>query len=78
MGLVRSLWQLTTVVVAGPAALIGLLALLDGNYPEGALFIGLAVAFAVISEYAYLRVTGRTVGRLKRLVTGGGDRDAEE
>jgi hypothetical protein len=76
MGLVRSLWQLTTVVVAGPAAFIGLLALLDGNYPEGALFIGLAVAFAVVSEYAYLRVTGRTIGRLKRLAPG--SRDAEE
>lgn len=72
MGLVRSLWQLTTVVVAGPAAIVGLLALLDGNYPEAALFIGLAVAFAVVSELAYLRLTGRTVGRLRALVPGRG------
>ena len=76
MGILRSLWTLTTVIVAGPPAGLGLLALLDGNYAEGALFIGLAVAFATVSEYAYLRVTGGTVGRLKRLVPGG--RDGEE
>lgn len=69
MGLLRSVWQLTTLVIAGPATVVGLLALLDGRYPEGALFIGLAVTFAAISEYAYVRLTGRTVGRLRRLVT---------
>lgn len=73
MGLVRSLWGVTTVIVAGPAAGLGLLALLDGNYPEGVLFIGLAVGFAVVSEYAYLRVTGGTIGQLRRLVPGRGD-----
>lgn len=67
MGLLRSLWQLTTVVVAGPVAFIGLLALLDGRYPEGALFVGVAVAFALVSEYAYVRLTGGTIGRLRRL-----------
>lgn len=75
MGLIRSLWGVTTVVVAGPVAGLGLLALFEGNYAEGALFIGLAVAFAAVSEYAYLRVTGGTVGRLKRLVPGGGDEE---
>ncbi|MDZ7700654.1 MAG: hypothetical protein U5J98_00525 [Halobacteriales archaeon] len=73
MGLVRSLWQLTTVVVAGPAVGVGLLAAADGNYPEAALFIGLAVAFAVVSEVAYLRVTGGTVGRLRGLLSRGDD-----
>ena len=71
MGLLRSVWTLTTVVVAGPAAGLGVLTMLDGDYAAGALFIGLAVAFAVISEYAYLRVTGGTVGRLKGLWPGG-------
>lgn len=61
MGLLRSLWQLTTVVVAGPPAFIGLLAVLEGRYPEGALFVGLAVAFAVVSELAFIRLTGGTV-----------------
>ena len=73
MGLLRTLWQLTTVVVAGPAAVVGLLAVADGRYPTGALFVGLAVAFAVISEYAYVRVTGRTVGRLRGLMSDRGD-----
>lgn len=76
MGLVRSVWQVTTLAVAGPAALVGVLNLIDGRYPEGALFIGLAVAFAVVSEYAYLRLTGRAVGNLKGLASlgrGGGD-----
>lgn len=76
MGLVRSLWWVTTVIVAGPVAGLGVLALLEGNYPEGALFIGLAVAFAIVSEYAYLRVTGGTIGQLKRLVPGRGDGEA--
>lgn len=78
MGLLRSLWQLTTLVVAGPVAFIGLLALLDGRHPEGALFVGLAVAFALVSEYAYVRVTGDTVGRLRRLAPGAGQDDPEE
>ncbi len=69
MGLVRSIWQVTTLAVAGPAALVGVLNLLDGRYPEGALFVGLAVVFAVVSEYAYLRLTGQTVGRVKALAS---------
>lgn len=73
MGLVRSVWQVTTLAVAGPAAIVGVLNLVDGRYPEGALFLGLAVAFAVVSEYAYVRLTGRTVGRLRGLVPGTGD-----
>lgn len=69
MGLVHSVWQLTTVVVVGPAIVVGALAILDGRSQTGLLFIGLALAFALVSEYAYVRLTGRTVGRLRRLVT---------
>lgn len=60
MGLIRSLWQLTTVVIAGPAALVGLRTALHGDYAVGALFIGLALAFALLSELAYVRLTGGT------------------
>lgn len=78
MGLLRSLWQLTTVVVAGPVAFVGLLALLDGRYPEGALFVGVAVAFALLSEYAYVRLTGDTIGRLRRLSPGVAEGEPDE
>lgn len=60
MGLIRSLWQLTTVIVAGPAALVGLRTLQAGDVTVGAMFVGLALAFAVLSEVAYVRVTGGT------------------
>lgn len=69
MGVVRLLQLAVTVVVAGPAALVGVLAILDGHV-EGAVFIGLAVAFVVLSEYLYLRLTDRAAGRLRRLVPG--------
>lgn len=75
MGLLRSIWQLSTVVVAGPPAFLGLLAILEGRYPEGALFVGLAVAFAVVSEFAFVRLTGGTVLGLDRLRS---DREADE
>lgn len=70
MGLIRSLQLVVTLVIAGPAALVGVLAVIDGHYQQGALFIGLAVAFVILSEYVYLRLTDRTVGRLRRLVPG--------
>lgn len=71
MGLLRSLWQLTTVVVAGPPAFLGVLALLEGRYPEGVLFVGLAVAFAIVSEFAFVRLTGGTVWGMGWLRSGG-------
>jgi Ethanolamine utilization protein EutJ (predicted chaperonin) len=67
MGLLRSLWQLSTLVVAGPVAVVGFLNLLDGQVAIGGLFIGLALAFAGVSEYAYARATGGTLGRLRDL-----------
>lgn len=78
MGLVRSLWLVSTLVVVGPTTMVGVLNLLDGRYSVGALFIGLAVAFVVISELAYLRFTDRTVGRLRRLVGSRKDGDLDE
>lgn len=78
MGLVRSLWLVTTVMVAGPATLVGLLHIADGQFPEGILFIGLALVFVVVSEYAYRHFVDRTVGRLKRLRTVGRDRESGE
>ena len=67
MGIVRTLQLLATLVVAGPVALVGVWNALDGQYQQAAVFIGMAVVFVVISEYAYLRFVDKTVGRLKRL-----------
>lgn len=67
MGIIRSLQLLGTLVVAGPVALVGLFNLVDGNYPHGVAFLGLAIGLVVVSEYVYLRLADRTVGRLKRL-----------
>lgn len=77
MGLIRSVWQLTTVVVAGPAALVGLRTLLQGDYAVGALFVGLALAFAVLSEIAFVRVTGGSAWWLSWLERGRGEDAAE-
>ena len=75
MGLIRSLWQLTTVVVAGPAAIVGVRTLLAGDHAVGALFVGLALAFAVLSELAYVRVVGGTPRWLAWLEGGRGAGD---
>jgi hypothetical protein len=72
MGLLRSLWQLSTVVVAGPVAVVGMLNLIQGRYVVGTLFVGLALAFAGVSEYAYAKFTGGTLGRLRSLTGGSG------
>jgi len=75
MGILRSLQLVSTMVIAGPVALVGLLNALEGAYLQGAMFLGLAVGLVVVSEYVYVRLTDRTVGRLKRLknVRGGGE-----
>ena len=67
MGIVRSLWLLTTLVIAVPVALVGVSTILDGQLPLGAVFFGMAVGLVAVSEYVYTRLTDRTVGRLKRL-----------
>ena len=65
MGIVRSLWLLTTLVVAVPVALVGISTVLDGRLPLGAVFFGMAVGFVAVSEYIYARLTDRIVGQLK-------------
>ena len=65
MGIVRSLWLLTTLVIAVPVALVGISTVLDGRLPLGAVFFGMAVGFVAVSEYIYARLTDRIVGQLK-------------
>ena len=65
MGIVRSLWLLTTLVIAVPVALVGVSTVLDGQLPLGTVFFGMAVGFVAVSEYIYARVTDRIFGQLK-------------
>jgi hypothetical protein len=66
-GIVRSLQLIATLVVAGPVALVGVLNVVEGRYAIGAFFLAAAVGLVVVSEYVYLRLADRTVGRVKRL-----------
>ncbi|MUV86915.1 hypothetical protein GJ631_10145 [Natronomonas sp. CBA1123] len=66
-GIVRSLQLIATLVVAGPVALVGVLNVIEGRYVLGAFFLAAAVGLVVVSEYMYLRLADRTVGRVKRL-----------
>ena len=67
LGIVRSLQLIATLVVAGPVALVGILNLLEGRYALGAFFLAAAIGLVLVSEYIYLRLADRTVGRVKRL-----------
>jgi len=67
LGIVRTLQLAGTLVVAGPVALIGVFSLLEGRYGYGIFFLAAAIALVGVSEYVYVRLTDRTVGRLKRL-----------
>lgn len=67
IGIIRSLQLVATLTVAGPVGLVGVFSLLDGEYALGAFFLGAAIALVVVSEYVYVRLTDRTVGRLRRL-----------
>lgn len=67
MGVLRTLQFVGTVIVAGPVALIGVFLAFEGQYRQAAAFLGVAIGFALVSEYVYLSVVNRTVGRLKRL-----------
>lgn len=75
MGIVRTLQFVGTLVVAGPVALAGVFHAADGQYPEAAVFLGVALGIVALSEYLYLDLTDRTIGRLRRLknVRAGGD-----
>ncbi len=67
IGIIRSLQLVATLTVAGPVGLVGVFNLLEGEYTLGAFFLGAAIALVVVSEYVYVRLTDRTVGRLRRL-----------
>ena len=67
LGIVRTLQLAGTLVVAGPVGLIGVFSLLEGRYVHGVFFVTAALGLVGVSEYVYLRVTDRTVGRLQRL-----------
>jgi len=67
MGIVRTVQFVATLVVAGPMALAGLFHAFDGQYPQAAAFLAVALVVVLLSEYLYVRVTDGTVGRLRRL-----------
>lgn len=66
-GIVRSLQLIATLVVAGPVALVGVLNVTEGRYALGVFFLAAAIGLVLVSEYIYLRLADRTVGRVKRL-----------
>lgn len=67
MGIIRSIQLLGTLVIAGPIGLVGVFNLLEGQYSLGVFFLGAAIGLVIVSEYVYVRLTNRTVGRLRRL-----------
>ena len=67
MGIIRTLQLVGTLVVAGPVGLLGLFNIFEGAYALGAFFLLAAVGLVVLSEYVYVRLTDRTIGRLRRL-----------
>ena len=75
MGIIRSLQLVATLVVAGPVALVGVFNLLEGQYGLGVFFLAAAVGLVVVSEYVYIQLSDRTVGRVRRLknIRGGDD-----
>jgi hypothetical protein len=73
MGIIRTLQLAATLVVAGPIGLVGLFSLFDGRYLNGGFFLLAALGLVLVSEYVYLRLTDRTVGRLRRLRNVRGD-----
>ena len=66
-GIVRTLQLAGTLVVAGPVGLVGVFNLLEGRYALGVFFLAAALGLVGVSEYVYVRLTDRTVGRLRRL-----------
>lgn len=67
MGVVRSLQFVATLVVAGPVALVGVFNLLEARYLPGVFFLAAALGLVAVSEYVYVRLTDRTIGRVRRL-----------
>jgi hypothetical protein len=73
LGIIRSLQLVATLVVAGPVGLVGVFNLIEGHYGLGLFFLAAAAGLVVVSEYVYVRLTDRTVGRLRRLKNIRGD-----
>lgn len=67
IGIIRTLQLAATLVVAGPVGIVGVSSLLKGRLLFGALFLAAAVGLVLLSEFVYVRLTDRTVGRLRRL-----------
>lgn len=67
IGIVRTLQLAATLVVAGPVGVVGVSSLLEGRPAFGVLFLAAAIGLVLLSEYVYVRLTDRTVGRLRRL-----------
>ena len=67
IGIIRTIQLAATLVVAGPVGLVGVFNVLEGEYALGAFFLAAAIGLVVVSEYIYLRVTDRTIGRVRRL-----------
>lgn len=67
IGVIRTIQLVATLVVAGPIGLVGVFNLLEGEYALGVFFLGAALGFVLVGEYVYVRLTDRTVGRLRRL-----------
>jgi len=66
LGIVRTLQLAATLVVAGPVGMVGVFNLLEGRYGLGVFFLMAAVGIVALSEFIYVRLTDRTVGRLRR------------
>jgi len=67
LGIVRMLQLAGTLVVAGPVGLVGVFSLLEGRYALGVFFLAAALGLVGLSEYVYVRLTDRTIGRVRRL-----------
>jgi hypothetical protein len=67
IGLVRTLQLAATLVVAGPIGMVGVFNVLEGRLALGAFFLLASLGLVLVSEYIYVRLTDRTVGRLRRL-----------
>jgi hypothetical protein len=67
VGVIRSLQFLATLVVAGPVAMVGVFNLLEAQYLLGGFFLAAALGLVAVSEYVYVRLTDRTIGRVRRL-----------
>ncbi len=67
IGIIRMLQLIATLTVAGPVGLVGVFNILEGEYALGAFFLLAAIGLVVVSEYIYVRLTDKTVGRLRRL-----------